>query len=189
MPFDDHFVPLLTFWYSVDAVFAMAHSLHNLVIEKCCLGLLLQVISLNLKKMLNLFLLSFEKCSLDGIIYWSRFWNGTSLTKISFYWIECWECSGYYGSYIQVHVGHIPVNGGYILVNGGYSPVDRALMVIWKIRAVVNRREVLEMLMHLKITEHHFHWTNVVILVLEVLKWDWSYVSKKKFNHNFLEPL
>ena len=36
-------VHLLSLLPSVDAVFAMAHSLHNLVIDKCCRGLPLQV--------------------------------------------------------------------------------------------------------------------------------------------------
>ena len=53
-------VPVLTCfgWFSVDAVFAMAHSLHNLVMDKCCQGLNLEVISLKLALLLKIHLLA-----------------------------------------------------------------------------------------------------------------------------------
>ena len=133
-------VPVLTFWCSVDAVFAMAHSLHNLVIDKCCLGRLFQVIILNLEKY------PFAPLASE----WKLTRKAQKMHKLG----TLWKIQSGIIHFGKVHpptkicLYFAEFNGGYILVNG-------ALVVIWWMRAVQGEGD---MLMHLTISEQHFHW-------------------------------
>ena len=109
-------VPVLTFWCSVDAVFAMAHSLHNLVIDKCCLGRLFQVIILNLEKY------PFAPLASE----WKLTRKAQKMHKLG----TLWKIQSGIIHFGKVHpptkicLYFAEFNCGYILVNG-------ALVVIW----------------------------------------------------------